>query len=270
MADTEQNYRGKPDWLKNARKSCIGVDTMYDNRYEFDQFYKDYCETVLAVDDSVGVLLEKLEREGLLEDTLVMFMGDNGFLCGEHGLIDKRNMYEPSIRIPLIAHCPALIQPGSRSAKLALNLDIAPTILDAAGAQPMPGVHGRSLLELIGDSVAPDWRKHFLYEYLWERDYPQNPTVQGLRTEQYSYMRYQGVWDINELYDIQADPDQMNNLLGDVRITTQVEQKYGSTRSINIYNSQIEDPALRDLVFELEARMFEIIGATGGTSEPSW
>ena len=149
MADTEENYRGKPDWLRRQRISWHGVDGMYNKRIDFDQFYRDYCETVLAVDDSVGAILDKLEREGLLEDTLVMFMGDNGFQFGEHGLIDKRTMYEPSIRVPLIASCPALAAGGQKMTKLALNLDIGPTILDAAGAAPLDGAHGMSLLPLI-------------------------------------------------------------------------------------------------------------------------
>jgi len=274
MADTEENYKGKPAWLKAARKSCIGVDAMYDNRYGFDRFYRDYCECLLGVDDSVGAVLDTLEKEGLIEDTLVIFMSDNGFLCGEHGLIDKRNMYEPSIRVPLIVHCPALADRGRFREELVLNMDLAPTILEAAGASPLPSIHGRSFLPLVKGEPA-GWRTEFLYEYFWERDYPQNPSVLGLRTDKYSYMRYHGIWDINELYDIENDPHQMNNLLGDVRITTQVGYEIESSsvmdrRSRNMYNGQIKDPELRSLVFDLERRLFEILDQTGGRVEPSW
>ncbi|MFC1544944.1 sulfatase, partial [Gemmatimonadota bacterium] len=269
MADTEENYKGKPDWVRKQRISWHGIDGMYNKRYDFDQFYKDYCECMLGVDDSIGGLTDILEKEGLLEDTLIIFMGDNGFQFGEHGLIDKRTMYEPSIRVPLIVHCPALASGGQFKKELVLNLDIAPTILEAAQAEPLPNIHGCSFLPLItGGSL--EWRTEFLYEYFWERDYPQTPSILGLRTDKYSYFRYHGIWDANELYDMENDPDQMNNLLGDVRIVSHGGQKYGESPSVNIYNRQITDPALKKLVFDLEEKLFKIVEQTGGIIEPTW
>jgi len=259
MANTEENYKGKPDWVRKQRNSWHGVDGMYNHAINFDKFYRDYCECMLGVDDSVGVLLDTLEKEGLLEDTLIMFMGDNGFQFGEHGLIDKRTMYESSIRVPLIAHCPALADGGQFKEELVLNIDIAPTIIETAQLPIPPSIQGRSFLSLIkGSSI--EWRKEFLYEYFWERDYPQTPTVQGLRTEKHSYMRYHGVWDLNELYDVEKDPDQMNNLMADVRITTQGGR----------LNRHIKDPQLKKLVAELEEKLFKIIRETDGIIEPSW
>ena len=273
-ADTEENYRGKPGWLRSARKSCIGVDHMYDNRYGLEQFYKDYCECLLAVDDSVGRVLKVLEDENLLEDTIILFAGDNGFLCGEHGLIDKRNMYEPSIRIPLVAYSPGMIPSGKIREELALNIDLCPTILELAGVEPFKDNSGSSLLGLASGNDAP-WRKEFLYEYFWERNYPQNPSVLGLRTDRYSYMRYHGIWDVNELYDIQRDPHQLDNLLGDYALSTEVrvensfpEDSHPASR--NIPNSLIGDPELMKLVCELEERLFNIIESTGGITEPTW
>jgi N-acetylglucosamine-6-sulfatase len=90
--------------------------------------------------------------------------------------------------------------------------------LPAAGAPIPSSVHGRSLLPL--PHGAAEWRTQFVYEYYWERDFPQTPTVLGLRTDRHSFMQYHGVWDLDELYDVQKDPDQMNNLMGDVRTTT--------------------------------------------------
>ncbi|MFC1614833.1 sulfatase, partial [Gemmatimonadota bacterium] len=273
-ANTEENYRGKPQWLKRARKSCIGVDHMYDNRYGFEQFYKDYCECLLAVDDSVGRVLRVLEDENLLDDTIILFAGDNGFLCGEHGLIDKRNMYEPSIRIPLIAYSPGMIPRGKTREELALNIDLCPTILELAGAEPLEASPGMSLLGLALENDVP-WRKEFLYEYFWERNYPQNPSVLGLRTDRYSYMRYHGTAGANELYDIRRDPHQLDNLLGDYALSTEVrfensfpENTHPGSR--NIPNSLIDDPELMELVCDLEGKLFNIIESTGGIIEPTW
>ncbi len=258
MANREENYRGKPDWVRRQRNSWHGVDGMYDHKIQFDQFYRDYCRTLMAVDESVGRVLNALEEKRLLNDTLVIYMGDNGFQFGEHGLIDKRTMYEPSIRVPMIAHCPDLFEGNRRVEGMALNLDICPTMLEAAGAPIPPTVHGRSLLPLLRG--AKEWRTEFLYEYFWERDFPQTPTVLGLRTDQYSFMQYHGVWDLDELYDIRKDPDQMNNLLGEVRTTTQAGRLF----------QRIKDPELKKLVADLQGRMAKILAATGGRREPTW
>lgn len=258
-ANTEENYRGKPEWVRKQRNSWHGVDGLYNKRDTFEEFYRRYCESYLAVDESIGAVLDELENHGLLNDTIVMYMADNGFLCGEHGLIDKRCMYEPSIRVPLMVRCPNLFPGGRKVEEMVLNVDIMPTVLDIVGV-PVPGhVHGRSFLPLLrGEKV--DWRKEWLYVYFWERDFPQTPTVLGLRTDRYSFMQYHGIWDINELYDIQSDPDQTNNLLGDVRITTQAGRLF----------RHIKDPALRELVGDLQNRMWKLLEQTGGRREPTW
>ena len=212
MEDSEENYRGKPLWVKRQRHSWHGVDYMYHDQTYFDQFLLDYNRTMLAVDDSVGRILDTLEEQGLLEETLILFMSDNGFLHGEHGLIDKRCMYEESIRVPLLAHCPEIIKPEQRTDRLALNIDIAPTILEAAGVEIPDTVQGQSLLPILrGEN--PEWREAMLYEYFWERAFPQTPTVFGVRTERYKYMNYHGIFDLNELYDLENDPKEMNNLI---------------------------------------------------------
>ena len=259
MADTEENYRGKPDWVRKQRNSWHGVDGMYDKRVNFDRFYRDYARTLMAVDDSVGALMNELEQKKLLNDTLVVFMGDNGFQFGEHGLIDKRTMYEASIRVPMMAHCPDLFAGGGRPEGMALNIDIAPTMLDAAGVAVPAHMHGRSMLPLMRGK-ADDWRTEFLYEYYWERDFPQTPTVIGVRTDQYSYMQYHGVWDLDELYDIKKDPDQMNNLMANVRTTTEAGRLF----------QRIKDPELKKLVADLQDRAWKIEAETGGRREPTW
>ncbi|MCX6622045.1 MAG: sulfatase [Acidobacteria bacterium] len=259
MADTAENYRGKPGWVRQQRQSWHGVDGMYNNGTTFEKFYRDYCRTLMGIDDSVGRIVEDLERRKLLQDTLIIYMGDNGFQFGEHGLIDKRTMYEASIRVPMVAHCPDLFEPGRRVTGMALNQDICPTMLDAAGAPIPANVTGRSLLPLA-QGKATNWRTEFLYEYFWERSYPQTPTVLGVRTDRHSFMQYHGTWDVDELYDVQQDPDQMNNLLAEVKI--------GNRGGPNF--AQIKDPALKQLVTDLRQRMFRILEATGGRPEPNW
>jgi N-acetylglucosamine-6-sulfatase len=259
MDDTPENYRGRPEWVRRQRNSWHGVDGMYNHQTTFETFYRDYCRTLMGVDDSVGAIIDELDRRRLLNDTLIIYMGDNGFQFGEHGLIDKRTMYEASIRVPMIAHCPNLFQGNRRVDGMALNIDMCPTLLDAAGAAIPASSHGRSLLPLLLDRDS-DWRTEFLYEYFWERDFPQTPTVIGLRTSRFSFMRYHGIWDLDELYDVERDPHQMSNLLADVRVTTE---------SGRLFN-RIKDPELKKLVAGFEARLSQILGQTGGRMEPTW
>jgi N-acetylglucosamine-6-sulfatase len=214
MADTPANYEGKPMWLRNQRNSWHGVDFPYHSTLDIADYYRRYAETLLAVDDSMGRIESLLRERGLLDSTIVMFMGDNGFAFGEHGLIDKRTAYEESMRVPLLIAGAGL--PASRTVDAVVaNIDIAPTILEAASLTP-PAMDGRSFLPLArGES--PAWRNTLLYEYYWERNFPHTPTVHALRGAQYKYIRYHGLWDTDELYDLQADPQEMRNLIGDPR-----------------------------------------------------
>ncbi|MDP2998860.1 MAG: sulfatase [Bryobacterales bacterium] len=258
MADTEENYRGRPDWVRRQRKATHGVDGMFNNVIAFDPFYRQYCRTIASLDESIGRVLNELEEKRLLNDTLVVYMSDNGFLMGDHGLIDKRCMYEPSIRVPMLAHCPDMFAASGRPEGMALNIDIAPTFLDVAGAPRPAGLHGRSLAPLLAGEKS--WRTEFLYEYFWERNYPHTPTVTGLRTARYSYMHYHGIWDLDELYDVEKDPNQMNNLMGNVRVTTDDGQLF----------TRIKDPELKSLVGGLRDRLWKILADTGGRREPVW
>jgi N-acetylglucosamine-6-sulfatase len=231
---------------------------MYDHLISFEDHYRDYCRTLMSLDESVGSVLNQLESAGLLDDTLVMYTSDNGFQFGEHGLIDKRTMYEPSIRVPMIAHCPSLFGSGREVEGMALNIDIAPTLLEAAAVPVPETMHGRSLLGLVNGTA--DWRKDFLYQYFWTREFPQTPTVVGLRTQRYSYMRYHGIWDLNEIYDLQRDPDEMRNLIGDTRVTT------GAGSNLQY----IQDPDLRQLASGFNERITQILGEIGGEIDPDW
>jgi arylsulfatase A-like enzyme len=212
MANTEENYEGKPAWVKAQRNSWHGVDFMYHGKMDFDTFYKRYCETLLGVDESIGRILEYVEQSDQADSTVVIYMGDNGFCFGEHGLIDKRHMYEASMRIPMLVHAPGLAESGKVIDQLVQNIDVAPTILDLAGIAVPHSMDGQSFKGLLEGKEMP-WRSEVFYEYYWERNFPQTPTVHGVRTERYKYMHYHGIWDIDELYDLKNDPDEKYNLI---------------------------------------------------------
>jgi N-acetylglucosamine-6-sulfatase len=212
MANTESNYREKPNWVYEQRFSWHGVDYMYHGQFDFDTFYRRHTETLLALDDGVGRVLDYLDRSGLSRSTLVIYMGDNGFLLGEHGLIDKRHAYEESMRVPMLAYAPGWIAAGSKVQALVRNIDIAATILDLAGVDSGHDMDGRSFLPALEDRALAD-EGEFLYEYFWEFAFPHTPTTFALRGDRYKYIYYHGVWDLQELYDLQTDPNERFNLI---------------------------------------------------------
>lgn len=209
---TKTNLKDIPAWVKNQRYSWHGVDYLYHGSIGFNDFYRQYCETLLGVDESVGRVLDWLDKTGLAENTLVIYMGDNGFSFGERGLIDKRHMYEESMRVPMLMRCPAVIQPGSKPPQVMQGIDVGPTILDYAGVPTPKQMQGASFLPVLQGKPVP-WKDRAFYEYYWEYDFPQTPTMFGVRTSRYKYIFNHGVWDANELYDLQADPGEVNNLI---------------------------------------------------------
>jgi N-acetylglucosamine-6-sulfatase len=198
-------------WAENQRNSWHGVDFAYHGNLDIGTYYKRYMETLLAVDEGIARIMVLLEQRGELEDTLIVYMGDNGFMFGEHGLIDKRAAYEESMRVPLLMRCPSLFKAGTTVDGVVANIDIAPTMLAAAGLESPAHIAGANLLPLVNDSSTP-WRKEILYEYYWERNFPQTPTVHALREDRYKYIRFHGVWDLDELYDLASDPHETDNL----------------------------------------------------------
>ena len=188
---------------------------------------------------SLGRITALLAEQQMLDDTLVIFMGDNGFAFGEHGLIDKRTAYESSMRVPLVM-AGAGLPSATTVSEVVANIDIAPSILDAAGLTP-PAMDGRSFLPLArGERVA--WREALLYEYYWERNFPQTPTVHAVRGARYKYIRYYGLWDTDELYDLVDDPAEARNL--------------------------VRDPARSGVVTAMNGELFDLLAATGGMYIP--
>ena len=124
-----------PTWVRNQRNSWHGVEYPYHSTLDVAEYYRRYMETLRAVDDSVGRVVEWLKKEGQLENTLIVYMGDNGFAFGEHGLIDKRTAFDWSMRVPMLVYAPGLVSPGQQIDRVVANIDIAPTLLDLAGRE---------------------------------------------------------------------------------------------------------------------------------------
>jgi N-acetylglucosamine-6-sulfatase len=232
---------GRPMWVENQRNSWHGVDFPYHSTLDIAEYYKAYMETLLAVDEGLARILDLLEQRGELDDTLILYLGDNGFMFGEHGLIDKRTAYEESMRIPMLARCPSLFPAGSVVEEVVANIDIAPTMLAAAGLEPPAHMAGSDMLPLArGDGAG--WRQDLLYEYYWERNFPQTPTVHALREDRYKYIRFHGIWDLDELYDLAEDPTESDNLLA--------------------------RPGHEELADRLSARLFTLLEETEGMQIP--
>jgi len=175
---------------------------------------RNQLRALAAIDEGVGQLLKALEDSKQLDNTFFVFSSDNGFFWGEHGFGDKRWAYDESIRDPLLIRYPKLIKAGTTCEQFVLNIDIAPTLLDLAGAPVPKSVQGRSLLPLFKDSKAP-WRKSFLTEYFQEKQYVRTPTWQAVRNESWKYIHYLDLLDMDELYDLKGDPCEMKNLIKD-------------------------------------------------------
>ncbi len=187
----------------------------YGRGEDYDSIYLDHCRSLAAVDDGVGMLLEALEKQGQLDNTLFIFASDNGFTFGEHGEFNnKRVAYDESIRVPLLMRYPKRIAPGSVRDQLVLNLDLAPTLYDLAGvAAPVP-VHGKSLWPVLADEKAP-LRDGFMAEYFLEKVTPRHGTWHAYRTAAWKYIQYPELEGMDELYDLKADPKEHHNLIDD-------------------------------------------------------
>ncbi len=250
--ETAFALESKPDWVKQRIDTWHGIygplygfrekfpDRSPESAKHFADFVRSYTASIKSVDDSMGRLYDTLQQLGQLDNTLIVFAGDNGMFLGEHGMTDKRTMHEPSIRVPLLVRYPKLVEPGTVIEQMALNIDVAPSILDICSAPPLPEVHGMSFKPLF-EGHAEAWRKSWYYEYNYEKQFPYTPNVRGVRTDRWKYVHYphgDGGPDrhMAELYDLKKDPGETKNL--------------------------INDPAYRDKVSELKAELARLVRQT--------
>ncbi|GAB6008137.1 sulfatase family protein [Dysgonomonas reticulitermitis] len=184
--------------------------------WKYQQYMRDYLATTLAVDESIGRILKYLEEIGELDNTIIIYTSDQGFFLGEHGFFDKRFMYEECQRMPLVMRYPKIIEAGSATSAMSMNVDFAPTFLEIAGVGIPSGIQGKSLLPVLSHrGQAPeDWRKSVYYHYF---EYPAEHSVKrhyGIRTDRYKLIHFYNDIDEWEMYDLQNDPKEMNNLYG--------------------------------------------------------
>ena len=185
--------------------------------------HRDFLRHATAIDGFVGRVLDALGQTGRDRDTLVIFTSDNGYYLGEHGLGDKRSAYDESLRVPLLIRLPGADAPrGVVSDAIVLNLDYGPTILDYAGAAPLPAAQGCSLRPALGGKAPEGWRTAFFYEYFKEAQYAA-PTVLALRTTTHKLVRYPGHPEWTEVFDLKADPYELRNLAGEAPLRARLE-----------------------------------------------
>jgi arylsulfatase A-like enzyme len=182
-------------------------------RWKYQRYMQDYLATIQSIDDNVGRLLDILEREKLSCNTMVIYTSDQGFFLGDHGLYDKRFMYDESIRMPFLVRWPEVIAPGSQSDAIALNVDFAETFLDAAGLPVPADMQGRSLLPLLRGRRPADWRTSMYYRYYHDPGDHNTRAHYGVRTETHKLIYF---WkkDQWELFDLVNDPYELHNLYG--------------------------------------------------------
>lgn len=218
-----EGYPGKPRTVANAENKIGSTEVGADDPRSLEEVVKDHYAGVEDNDDNVGLVLKELERQSQLNRTAILLSSDHGFFLGEHHFYDKRLMYEPSIRVPMMARYPPLIRAGGTSDKMVLNLDIAPTLLELAQVTVPAGLQGRSMLPIMqGKDVA--WRKDWLYEYYEYPGYENVPPCRGIRTERFKLIDYFLDPEQFELYDLQTDPDEHTNLYGQAAYRDLAEQ----------------------------------------------
>lgn len=242
------------------------------DEWKYQNYIRDYMSVIKSVDESVGRVLDYLDSHGLTDNTIIVYTSDQGFYMGEHGWFDKRFMYEESLRTPLLIAYPGHIQPGTVCNKLVQNIDYAPTFLDLAGISKPKELPGRSLTPIFkaGDKVK-GWRNSIYYHYYDYPTYHMVRKHDGVRTDRYKLIHFYGEGGLdavkenkyqrqpgtrehgcmtyltslgyfepkdsavnyNELYDLQADPHELNNLYGKPgyeKITKQLQKQLNDYR----------------------------------------
>ena len=253
-----ERVRYRPDEIDAWERDLAAVKGEALKRAQYQIYMRRYLQCVYSIDENVGRVLDYLDDNDLAQDTLVIYTSDQGFFLGEHGLYDKRFIYEPSLQIPLVMRWPKGIPAGTRADKLVQNLDFAPTMLEAAGLETPADMQGRGLLEIARGKPPSDWRDAIYYRYWMNRAHFNVPAHLGVRTERYKLAHF---YDKNtgpdgktavrgaqpnvrdpfwEFYDLEEDPLELKNLIDEQRYQKQIQalakrlvelrQQYGDDR----------------------------------------
>jgi arylsulfatase A-like enzyme len=228
------NYAGKPRAVADADNKIGWSEVFTDDPRSLEELVKDHYAGVEDNDRNVGAVLQELDRQNLLDRTAVVLSSDHGFLLGEHHLYDKRLMYEPSIRVPMMVRYPGRVRAGSASDEMVLNLDMAPTLLDIAGLQAPGEMQGKSMLPLAEGKTGVAWRQDWLYEYYEYPGFENVRPCRGVRTRRYKLIDFFLEPEEFELYDLQTDPDEKNNLYGKAgyeELTAHLKERLAALRA---------------------------------------
>jgi arylsulfatase A-like enzyme len=196
----------------NGEKKTLTGDAL--TKWKYQRYMQDYLACVQSVDDNIGRVLDWLDAKGLATNTVVIYTSDNGFFLGDHGMYDKRFMYEDSLRVPLLVRWPGVIKPGSVTDAMALNVDFPETFLGIAGAKVPDDMQGRSLVPLFKGKKPWSWRESFYYRYYHDPGHHNTRAHYGVRTETHKLIYY---WkkDQWEMFDLVNDPLELRNLYND-------------------------------------------------------
>jgi N-acetylglucosamine-6-sulfatase len=228
------NYAKPPEGKPSLLRQIGDLPPLGPKTVTNDETIRNRLRMLASVEDGVADIFRTLENQKQLENTLIIFTSDEGYFYGEHGLsVERRLAYEESIRIPLFMRFPKLIKAGSAVDQFALNIDIAPTLLEIGGA-PVPNeIQGRSLVPLLRGENVP-WRDSFLIEYFSDKVFPRMSKMgyQALRDEHWKYIHYVDLDGMDELYDLKADPYEMNNLAARSQAGETVAQMQGKLQQL--------------------------------------
>jgi len=215
-------------------------------QWKYQRYIKDYLRCVAAVDESVGSLLDYLDEAGLTDNTIVIYTSDQGFFLGDHGWYDKRFMYEESLRMPFVVRYPREIAPGSVNRDIAINNDFAPTFLDCAGLATPEHMDGRSIRPLWQGQTPDDWRQDFYYRYFMHCDGSHGVYAHyGARSQRYKLIYYYEPvpgpqeW---ELFDLEKDPLELNNVYGQPEYAAVVNELQGRLKALREEVGDLTNP----------------------------
>ena len=213
-------------------------------RWKFQRYAKNYLRCVRGVDDSVGKIQDTLKDLNLDDNTVVIYSSDQGFYIGDHGWYDKRWMYEESLMMPLIVKWPGVTKPDSRSDQMVQNLDYAQTFLEMAGAEIPVNMQGRSLVPILKNGKADNWRKSIYYHYYEYPSVHMVPRHYGIRTERYKLIHFYQFGNEWEMYDLEEDPDELTNIYGRAdkkSLQIDLEQQLKAIRKFYDDNSDVSE-----------------------------
>ncbi len=242
-----ENFAGKPEWQRlkawdHRWKEYEPSETIAPKPWPIKGYkFKKLLECLLAVDESLGKVLNTLEEMGELDNTVIIYSSDNGYFMGEHGYWDKRIAYENSMRIPMLIRYPKMIKPGTVIEENALNIDLAPTILELSEVEKPDYMQGESMVALLKGEDNQDWRPSFMFEYYVDDAYPYaGPNMLAIRNQKYKLVDAFLEDDIDELYDLENDPGEMKNLINNSdydEIEQQLRNELESLKTKYDYNT---------------------------------